>query len=161
MSGLSFRHLTPDDLPELHRLEAEAYEPTLHESDQAFLRLIALYPEGAFGFFEGDELCAYAFGVPLPAGAVLELRSPLDALPPDADTFYIHDVAVAASCRGRGFARRLVVKLHDLARARGFRACELVSVQGSAAFWERFGFARVAEFRYAGVPAVRMRSVLA
>ena len=27
--------------------------------------------------------------------------------------------------------------------------CELVSVQGSAPFWERFGFERVAEFEYA------------
>jgi ribosomal protein S18 acetylase RimI-like enzyme len=158
---IAFRHLTADDLPALHRLEADAYEPALHESDEAFLRLMALYPEGALGFFDAGELCAYAFAVPLPAGAVLSLKAPLAALSPDADTFYIHDVAVAARCRGRGFARRLVSKLVEIARARGFRACELVSVQGSAPFWERFGFERVAEFEYTpGLPATRMRSRL-
>jgi ribosomal protein S18 acetylase RimI-like enzyme len=158
---LTFRHLIPSDLPELHRLEAETYEPALHESDEAFLRLIALYPDGAFGYFEGTRLCAYAFGLPLPAGAVLELKSPLEALPPHADTFYIHDVAVADTCRGRGLARQLVANLQELARRRGFRACELVSVQGSAPFWERFGFERVADFPYApGTTATKMRAVL-
>ena len=43
----------------------------------------------------------------------------------------------------------MVSALYDLARGRGLRACELVSVQGSAPFWERFGFERVAEFEYA------------
>jgi predicted N-acetyltransferase YhbS len=155
---LTFRHLTPDDLPALHRLEAEAYEPALHESDEAFLRLIALYPEGAFGFFDEAALCGYAFAVPLPSGSVLDLKAPLQALPPDADMFYIHDVAVAAAYRGRGLAAELVVKLLDLARDRGYRTSELVSVQGSAPFWGRFGFERVSEFEYApGAPATKMQ----
>jgi ribosomal protein S18 acetylase RimI-like enzyme len=154
---LTFRHLTPGDLPELHRLEAETYEPALHESDEAFLRLIALYPEGAFGFFDGAALCAYAFAVPLPAGSVLDLKAPLQALPADADMFYIHDVAVAAEYRGRGLALDLVTKLLRLARDRGFTTSELVSVQGSAPFWGLFGFVRVSDFEYVpGIPATRM-----
>ena len=155
---ITFRHLTPDDLPEVHWLEAEAYEPALHESDEAFLRLIALYPEGAFGFFDGASLCAYAFGLPLPSGAVLALQAPLAALPPHADMFYIHDVAVAGPYRGRGLAVQLVTKLLALARERGFRTSELVSVQGSAPFWGQFGFERVSEFDYTpGTPATKMQ----
>lgn len=155
---ITFRRLTADDLPELHRLEAEAYEPALHESDEAFLRLIALYPEGAFGFFDESALCAYAFAVPLPSGSVLDLKAPLQALPPGADMFYIHDVAVAAPYRGRGLAARLVATLLDLARAQGYSTSELVSVQGSAPFWARFGFSRVSDFEYApGTPATKMQ----
>jgi ribosomal protein S18 acetylase RimI-like enzyme len=151
------RGLTAADLPQLHRLEAETYLPVLHESDEAFLRIIELYPEGAFGLFEGGELCAYAFGLPLGAGTVLALKAPLDALPAGADMFYIHDVAVGERHRGRGLARRLVEELLRRARARGFRTSELVSVQGSAPFWQQFGFVRVAEFEYApGAPATRM-----
>jgi predicted N-acetyltransferase YhbS len=156
---ITFRRLGPDDLPALHRLEAETYEPALHESDAAFLRLIALFPDGAFGVFDGPELCAYALGVPLPAGSVLNLRQPLDALPPRADMLYIHDVAVAPTHRGRGLARRLAVSLLDLARDRGLPTCELVSVQGSAPFWQRFGFEPVARIEYApGIPGTRMRA---
>jgi ribosomal protein S18 acetylase RimI-like enzyme len=154
----TLRRLTPGDIPQLHRLEAETYLPSLHESDEAFLKIIELFPEGAFGFFEGDELCAYAFAVPLPAGMVLELKTPLTELPPHADSLYIHDVAVGERHRGRGLATRLVATLLARARARGLPASELVSVQGSAPFWQRFGFQRIEELEYGpGAPATKMR----
>ena len=160
-SALRFRHLTSADIDALHQLEAESYLPALHESDEAFLRLIDLFPEGAFGYFDDDGLCGYGFGVPLRSGATLALRSPLDRVPEGADTFYIHDVAVAARCRGQGVGRRLATALLDLARARGFRTSELVSVQGSSPFWERFGFRRVHDLEYApGAASVKMACVL-
>lgn len=152
-----FRLLTRDDIPRLHRLEAESYLPTLHESDEAFIRLMELFPEGAIGCFDDQGLCGYAFGVPLKAGWTLELRTPLERIPDEPDTFYIHDVAIAERLRGRGVGRALARRLLDLARERGFIRCELVSVQGSAPFWERFGFRRVEDFEYApGAPSAKM-----
>lgn len=154
---MTFRHLTRDDVAALHRLEAESYLPSLHESDEAFVRLIELFPEGAFGFFDAEGLCAYAFGVPLKAGSTLELRTPLDRIPDEPDTFYIHDVAVAERCRGRGIGRALAERLLALAAERGFTRCDLVSVQGSAPFWEAFGFRRDREFEYApGAASTKM-----
>jgi hypothetical protein len=79
-----FRTLTDDDIAGLHRLEAESYLPSLHESDEAFMRLIELFPEGALGCFDDEGLCGYAFGVPLKAGWTLELRTPLEKVPDDA-----------------------------------------------------------------------------
>jgi ribosomal protein S18 acetylase RimI-like enzyme len=159
--ALALRPLTPADLPDLHRLEAEAYEPALHESDEAFLRLMALFPEGAIGVSDSRGLCAYAFAVPLPAGTVLHLQRPLEALAPAADMFYVHDVAVAGRCRGQGLGRRLATRLLEIARARGFRTSELVSVQGSASFWERFGFTAVEHLEYVpGAAGTRMRAAL-
>lgn len=158
---LRLRLLTEADILDLHRLEAEAYRPELHESDAAFLQLIRLFPEGAFGFFDAGGLCGYAFGAPTTAGTLLPLRQPLAALPAGADTFYIHDVAVTARCRGRGIGRMLAAELLAVARARGFARSELVSVQGSAPFWRRFGFEPVYEFEYVpGVPSVKMARAL-
>jgi GNAT superfamily N-acetyltransferase len=155
------RLLTPGDIDALHRVEMETYVPALHESDEAFLRLIALFPEGAFGCFDEQGLCGYAFATPTRAGDTLPLRSMLDQIPADADTFYIHDVAIAHRCRGRGLARQLVERLLALARARGFRRSELVSVQGSAPFWRKFGFETVYEFEYVpGVASSKMRREL-
>ena len=154
---MHLRPLTRDDVAGLHRLEAESYLPSLHESDEAFLRLIELYPDGAFGYFDDEGLAGYAFGVPLTAGSTLELRTPLEKIPEAADTFYIHDVAVAERCRGRGVGRALGIRLLQLAEARGFERCELVSVQGSAPFWEKLGFTRVRDFEYApGAASVKM-----
>lgn len=162
LGTLRLRLLMADDIAELHRLEAEAYLPELHESDAAFLQMIRLFPEGAFGFFDAHGLCGYAFGAPTRAGTLLALRSPLERVPAGADTFYIHDVAVAARCRGYGIGRMLAAELLALARSRGFTRSELVSVQGSAPFWRRFGFEPVSEFEYVpGVPAVKMARTLA
>lgn len=159
---LRLRLLTEADIDELHRLEAEAYLPELHESDDAFLQMMRLFPQGAFGFFDAQGLCGYAFGAPSKAGTLLTLRQPLEKLPADADTFYIHDVAVTARCRGRGIGRMLAAELLAVARARGFSRSELVSVQGSAAFWRQFGFEAVYEFEYVpGVPSVKMACTLA
>jgi len=158
---MDFRPLTAGDISALHDLEAETYVPALHESDAAFLRLIELFPEGAFGCFDEHGMCGYAFGVPLTRGTTLELRSPLARIPEGADTFYVHDVAVAPRCRGRGVGRALAERLIAVARARGFDRAELVSVQGSAPFWERFGFRPVRAFEYApGTPSVQMAAQL-
>ena len=84
---MEFRPLTRGDVPLLHRLEVKSYLPSLHESDEAFVRLIELFPEGALGCFDDEGLCGYGFGVPLKAGWTLELRTPLEKIPEDADTF--------------------------------------------------------------------------
>lgn len=147
------RPLTADDILLIRQLEADAYLPDLHESDEAFLQLIRLYPAGAIGCFDGERLCGYGFGMPSVAGTVFALREPLERIQEHPDTFYIHDVAVAERCRGRGIGRLLATRLIDLAREKGFARSELVSVQGSAPFWQRFGFEPVADFEY--VPRVR------
>lgn len=154
---MTLRPLTRHDIEALHHLEAAAYLPSLHESDAAFLRLIELFPDGAIGCFDDEGLCGYALGVPLTSGSVLELQSPLDRIPDAADMFYVHDVAVAKRCRGRGLGRLLVTRLLEVAAARGLTRCELVSVQGSAPFWERFGFRSVRVFEYApGAASIAM-----
>jgi len=154
---LTFRLLTPADVPAIDQLEADAYLPALRGATGTFVRLIELFPEGAIGCFDDEGLCGYAIGVPLMSGSTLELRVPLARVPAGADTFYIHDVAVAPRCRGRGLGRMLAERLIDVGRRHGFARFELVSVQGSAPFWERFGFRRVHEFEYApGAPSTRM-----
>jgi len=154
---VTFRPLAPADVGALHDLEAEVYVPALHVSDAAFLRLMELYPAGAIGAFDGEGLCGYAFGVPVGAGTTLDLQIPLAALDENADTFYIHDVAVATRRRGTGLGIALGTRLVEHARANGFTRGELVSVQGSAPFWEKLGFRRVQEFEYVpGVPSTKM-----
>src|SRR4051812_38507867 len=112
---MHIRPLAPADVEAIHRIEAESYLPPLHESDEAFLRLLELFPDGALGGVDDAGLCGYAFGVPLRTGSTLTLRTPLASIPHDADMFYIHDVAVAARCRGRGVGRLLASRLLDLA----------------------------------------------
>jgi ribosomal protein S18 acetylase RimI-like enzyme len=158
---LHFRPLTCDDVPAISALEAAAYLPSLHESAEAIVRLIALYPDGAIGAFDEEGLCGFILGVPLTRGMTLDLRVPLAAILPGADTFYVHDLAVAERCRGRSIGSELARRLLATARARGFSRAELVSVQGSARFWEACGFHAVRTFDYvAGAPSMQMEAML-
>jgi len=155
------RSLAASDLPSIRALEAEAYLESLLVSDEAFARLIELFPDGAIGAFDDEGLCGFIFGVPLIAGTTLDLREPLDRIPERADVFYVHDIAVANRCRGQGVGRVLAASLLELARAHGFNRAELVSVQGSAAFWAKFGFESVRAFEYApGAASVAMAAKL-
>jgi ribosomal protein S18 acetylase RimI-like enzyme len=121
--AMRFRGLTAADIIALHDLEAECFLSSLYESDAAFLQLIELYAVGAF---DQDDLCGYAIGVPLNAGMTLELRAPLAAIPEAPDTLYVHDVAVAARCRGTRLGRALATRLLDVARA-GLYGAETLS----------------------------------
>ena len=68
----------------------------------------------------------------------LGLMAALGAIPADAATYYIHDVALLPSFRGGGLARRGVLRLLEIARH--FDRTGLIAVYDAAHFWARFGF---------------------
>jgi predicted N-acetyltransferase YhbS len=155
------RPLVRSDIAAVHALEAEAYDAPLHVSDAAFVALIDRFPDGAIGAFDEDGLCGFIFGVPLRSGTTLDLVAPLAEVPEGADVFYVHDIAVAGRSRAVGLGRALAERLLDVARANGFTRAELVSVQGSAPFWEKLGFRAEHTFEYApGAASTRMSSAI-
>lgn len=68
---------------------------------------------------------------PLPAG----LRGEL---------LFVHDLAISPRLAGRGVGRALVGEVLQRAAGDGKRAALLVAIQGSQAFWEKFGFQALA-----------------
>ena len=108
-------------------------------------------------------VCAYLFGYRSHAGKV----TPLDGAfaEPDApDCLYLHDLAVARRAAGRGIGPALVQRNLEHGLASRLKYSALVSVQDSAAFWSRLGYAAEAALDSAqqrnlasyGVPAVYM-----
>lgn len=65
----------------------------------------------------------------------------LGEIAPDADQYYIHDLAILPEVRGQGGANECMEKV--LSVAEGFETICLVSVYGTASFWRRFGFVPV------------------
>ena len=98
--------------------------------------LIAKSSEGAVG---------YLIAVPILYPYLPALNSPTFDLSADADTLYIHDLAVDGAGRGKGVAQALVRASIDAAKRSGLsRAC-LVAIQNSQSFWEQFRFETIAE----------------
>ncbi len=76
---------------------------------------------------------------------ICELLFVRDAHPADADTLYIHDLALLPSAFGGGHARIIIDRLTKAARDAGFARLALVAVNASTPFWATRGFAPAAE----------------
>jgi GNAT superfamily N-acetyltransferase len=99
-------------------------------------------------------VCGYLFAYPSRMGRVTPLGAGFDTAP-DADTLYLHDLALAPRAHGRGLARRLVVHLLEQAERSGMAWSALVSVQDTAGFWRALGY------EAAGDPGPDARAALA
>lgn len=132
--------MTPDDLPRVIAL-ADRVHPTFPEGEAMYRDRMVLFGEGCLVLAAGEAIGGYAVAYPARDGAPPPLDTVLGALPANADTLYIHDVALAPEARGAGRSDEAVHRL--LALAAPLRRAMLVSVYGTAPFWRRFGFREV------------------
>lgn len=105
------------------------------ESDQVLQEKLKLFPEGCYILAEGDLISGYLLSHPWKRYDAPPLDSFLEMLPPSQDTYYIHDLAVAASARGHGMAEEIVEKIVQLAQSRKLASVSLVAVGDSKGFW--------------------------
>lgn len=120
---------------------ADVIHPDLPESDYVFAERAKLFPEGCLVLVKDNEICGYALSHPIRHCQPPALDSLLGTLAPDADQYYIHDLAILPKFRGQGLATACIDKLLSIA-SRYSTTC-LVSVYGTASFWARFGFVNV------------------
>ena len=142
---VQLKPLKSEHIADVLRIQDYCYteiEPESRESLQAKILaspstcLIAEASEGAVG---------YLIAVPIIYPHLPTLNAPTFELSADADTLYIHDLAIHGAGRGKGIAQALVRASMDAAKRSGLsRAC-LVAIQNSQSFWEQFGFEVVAE----------------
>ncbi|NDW03608.1 GNAT family N-acetyltransferase [Jiella sp. 40Bstr34] len=130
------------DLPAVMRLAGRIH-PGLPEDETVFAERLDLFPEGCRVLDTGESVAGYALAHPIRYPHPPSLDTLIGAIPPEADAFYIHDVAIGPEARGGGHAGAIVEAFLDIAD--GFpRAC-LISVYGTAPFWRRFGFVEAAD----------------
>jgi GNAT superfamily N-acetyltransferase len=143
-SAAIWRQLSVDDIPDLVKVADEVH-PELPECADVFTERCRLFPQGclalvvADGSEHGGELCGYAISHPIRRNHPPRLDSLLGTIGPEADQYYIHDLAILPSQRGKGAAAEGVGRLLQVA-ARFPTTC-LISVYGTWPFWTRFGFA--------------------
>lgn len=108
---IDVRDATPQDIPALGRLIAEAldhYDMAVTDNAQIARSLAAQLPAVEFLLaFEGDELRGFASFAVLFPGLGLDPQ------------FYMKDLYTAAAARGRGVARALMRELARRAKERG------------------------------------------
>jgi ribosomal protein S18 acetylase RimI-like enzyme len=138
-------HWRPLAATEIDHVEAIAavVHPGFFEERAVFAERQRLYPAGTLLLEIDGNACGYILSHPWRRGTVPALNALLGAIPENADTYYIHDLALLPAARGSGAAPQVVAHLTRHAREAGLAGMSLVAVNGSQGFWEKQGFAVV------------------
>jgi GNAT superfamily N-acetyltransferase len=151
------RALVPEDMKQVLAVQSGAYIHELIEGEATFLAKLALFPSGCWGVPDGTNLAGYVFSHPWRSDELVPLDHALTTLPDTPDSYYIHDLAVAPSHRGRRVSALLLERVFSVAKQCGLSRFSLVAVQNSETFWEHWGFRTVARVPYgAGLTASHM-----
>lgn len=142
-TAMHWRNITTLDLHAVEAIAA-AVHPGFPEDMAVFVERQRRYPEGARLLELGGVPSGYVLAHPWRHGELPALNSLLGPMPADADTFYLHDLALLPPARGTGAAAHGVDLMLRHARLAGFATASLVAVNGSAPFWSRQGFDVVA-----------------
>lgn len=137
--GMNWRTMSALDLGAVEAI-AEVVHENFYEAPAVLAEKRSLYPNGAHILEIGERPVGYVLSHPWKRDAIPALNTLLGAIPPDADTFYIHDLALLPVARRIGAAQFIVGALAKHAQARGFATMSLVAVNGSEGFWARQGF---------------------
>jgi ribosomal protein S18 acetylase RimI-like enzyme len=135
-----WRALTAYDLKAVVDIAAIVH-PGLYEKPEVLAEKQRLYHNGCYLLEIGERPAGYVLSHPWREGRPPELDAPLGAIPGDAGTYYLHDLALLPVARRIGAASRIVNALVKHATARDFRTMSLVAVSGSQGYWEKHGFA--------------------
>ena len=138
--GVAWRSLTGYDMPAVEQIAA-AVHPGFFESLDVLAERQRIYFHGTYLLEVNERPAGYVLSHPWLHGDLPPLNTLLGELPADADTYYIHDLALLPVARRIGAASFITEALAKHARAHGFPTMSLVAVNGSQGFWERHGFA--------------------
>ena len=138
-NAMHWRGLTALDLPDVEALAA-AVHPAFPEDLAVFAERQRLYPEGARLLELDGKPSGYVLSHPWRFKALPALNALLGAIPDDADTYYLHDLALLPKARGTGAAAMIVGDILRHARSAGLPSVSLVAVNGSLPFWYKHGF---------------------
>lgn len=140
---MAWRPMTSQDLPQVQAL-ADAIHSSHPEDPEVLAERQRLYPQGCFVLVENGRAAGYALTHPWRFAQPPSLNLLLGAIPIPATTYYIHDVALLPTARGKGHAARITDRLLNHAREAGFDNLSLVAVNKSQIFWQKSGFRVIA-----------------
>lgn len=155
---MRWRAMTAGDLPAVAEISA-----TVHgryaESEAVYAERLALWSKGCFVWRQGEAIAGLLVAHPWHRATSPELGALLGSIPPDADSFYLHDIALLPETRGRGAGSAATAMVIECAREAGFRDVTLIAVNGAETYWAAQGFTIVEAGGY-GPGTYRMRRAI-
>ena len=144
MTDLTIRALGASDMPAVMQVQAQCYTAIEPESLQSMRAKREAAPQLCRGAWLGGALIGYLSAVPVRGLELPALDSRRCIVAADADTLYLHDLALLPAARGSGAGLALVRQVTAAGARLGLGRALLVAIQGSVPYWRRHGFDVVA-----------------
>jgi len=138
--SLNWRPMTGVDLDGVVQVAQKSF-PDHPEERACFANRLDLNPNGCFVLADDQgTVKGYLVSYPWMRNMAPALNVLIDAIPADADSYYLHDLAIDPDVRGGGYTRKIIDQLAEQARAEGWPQVSLVAVNNATGFWSRNGF---------------------
>ncbi|MDF0544460.1 GNAT family N-acetyltransferase [Sphingobium sp. H39-3-25] len=147
----SWRAMHPADIPAVTAI-SDAVHGAFAETALVYAERLALYPSGCISLEQDGQVTGFLVSHPWLRDQPPALNAPLGPIPEDADTYYLHDIALLPRTRGTGAGTAALAHAMALARAGGFQDVTLIAVNGADSFWSARGFHHVASGDGEGEP---------
>lgn len=131
-----------DDLAAVSAI-SDAVHGAFTEPMAVYAERLDLYPDGCRVFEAEGAAAGYLVTHPWHRDSPPKLGASLGAIPPRANTYYLHDIALLPSARGTGAGKAALDFVVNHARALGFADITLMAIGGADRFWAVQGFAYV------------------
>ncbi|WP_423709673.1 GNAT family N-acetyltransferase [Undibacterium sp. WLX3042] len=141
--SVHIRLMREQDIPAVFRVQTQAYVSAMVEAESIFRKRLAAAPATCWVAEDASAgVCAYLMAYPSTSGKISSLGSDFHPAT-EADSLYLHDLAVGTAMHGRGVGVQLVRHAEAYATSAGWTTLHLVSVQSTKAFWQKQGFVEV------------------
>jgi len=137
-----WRQMSAGDLAAVSAI-SDAVHGRYTEPMAVYAERLNLYPAGCRVLEQDGEAAGYLISHPWFREDPPKLGALLGAIPPDSDSYYLHDLALLPAARGTGAGKAALDFVKARARARGRSDIALMAVGGADRYWARQGFAYV------------------
>ena len=132
-----WRPMTSEDISSVYNISLCLH--SLYEDPEIFQERRSL-SKGSYVLVVAEKVVGYLISHPYRKDTYPPLNTLIHEIPENADTWYIHDLAILPEFRGRGMVRLVLEEVKALALVQGIQEMSLVSVYGTEAFWTKMGF---------------------
>lgn len=140
--GGIWRQMREGDIPAVAAI-SDVVHGRFTERPEVFAERLSLYPDGCFLLDRDGAAEGYLISHPWRRRAPVPLDQFIGRIRDDADSYYLHDLALLPDTRGFGAGRRGVELVLAHAADAGFCTVSLVAVNGADSFWVAQGFSRI------------------
>ena len=114
---------------------SDAVHGRFTERVAVYAERLALYPAGCRVLEQDGEVVGYLISHPWHREDPPKLGAGLGAIPADADSYYLHDIALLPAARGTGAAKAALDFVKAQALALEFSDIALMAVGGADRYW--------------------------